>query len=118
MNKPNFQFTKAELLKIVKVLGGDGHAIYKREFLAQGLGIASERLNPFTRDHVSGEGHKSTIYTASGVAEHMVGVYGLSMMESICRSLDIYPADAPMGRGFRMRTLSEVLHKYATSLQD
>jgi len=122
MSDESFPLNREEMLRIVDAIDGDGHGIYSQKEFAESCGIRPEQLNRWTRDHVSNpEDHKQTIY-ATGTQgfpgqetiEHMVGVYGLSLIEGIAEHLGL-PTNVAFGRGSRCRILSShISHALST----
>lgn len=105
--------TREQLQKFVDRYGDDGHSIFAADRVAKHLGVDIAVLKPFIRDHVSAAADpKFQITRGDGSpAEHMVGIYGLTMLESLCKMLKLVPDDK-IGRGWRARAATEQLKKY------
>jgi hypothetical protein len=122
MSKTEIQkcpFNKAQLLRVLDLIGGDGHSIYNKCGLAEELGVPDKMLDQYTRDYTSSTTDpKHMITKADGsLAEHMVGVYGLDMLKKIARQLDVEIPDM-MGRGFLARALTSNLEAHVNKMPD
>lgn len=112
-----FPFNKTELLAILDFIGGDGHGIFDFEGMVKETKIESARLALYVRDHVSGNGPKETIFTDKGIAEHLVGIYGLDMLNKLYDQAKLNPhVSFPNGRGFRARFIDRTLRQFAETL--
>lgn len=102
-----------QLLKLIDAIGDDGRTIIDREQLALEIGCEPHVLNQYTRDHASSMTNPKEMITRGdgSHAEHVVGIYGLDMLEALCKQLDLKPAEK-MGRGWRARAATDALRRH------
>jgi hypothetical protein len=79
----------------------DGHTIFKVEAFTD-LGVPKELVDQYAQEFESNtESYKETIFDDHGkIIPKLKGVYGLDVIESINRELDL-PAPMKFGRGSR-----------------
>ena len=95
---------KETILKILDVVGDDGHGIYTKEEVAN-TGVSDAVLAHFVRVQASDPYPKAIITNNQGnVVSHLEGVYGLDVIQAIGNNLGIHAEK--MGRGFAARELT------------
>lgn len=101
-----------ELIKnLIQEIGNDGHSIWDPAVLE---GFPPEFRQRYEKIHQSGDTYKETIFIENGIAQYLEGVYGLDVLEDLCRilKLDYHRA---RGRGFRARACTEALSNWCNN---
>lgn len=107
--------SKAQISKIIELIGNDGHTIYDANNISETSGIPMDELAPYIRDHVSDGSPKGSITRNDGkFAEHIVGIYGLDMLRKLARENNI-PYPSAMGRGFKARNITEAIASWLSN---
>ncbi len=95
----------------IDIIDGDGHTIFKPEAFIE-AGVPQDIVERCTEIHESDlSSHKATIFIDGKPTNALSGVYGLAMLSTIIRDLDI-PAEVYLGRGFQARAWTEAINKY------
>lgn len=105
MAKTTFATIPAEtVLAVIDYLGGDGHGLYKSEFLTE-RGVPATLVKRVTTTYKSDGTYKGSIFDAEGqVIPETRAVYSLSLYRHINSDLGL-PGSRMMGRGFEAREL-------------
>jgi len=108
MKTDNGQQSKEAINQYLKKAGGDGHTIFKDQFIRD-MGFTDEFVDNFCQSHESGDCAKSTIFSTKDgkPMPECLGVYGLSFLYGIAHNInaDTKIACSKMGRGFQAQEL-------------
>ena len=111
-------FTKPQLLKLLDIIGDDGHTIFDANGLAEDIGVDVSLFSSWTKDHVSDGTPKGDITRYDGrIAEHMVGIYGLLLLRSLATMLNLKWKPC-LGRGWEAREITKVLRQHLSQPQE
>ena len=98
--------TKEAIREYLKTVGGDGHTIFKDEFIRK-MGFTDEFVAKFAKDHTSGDGYKDTLFAEGKKVDKIMGVYALDFAYGIAKDVgaDMTIAYSKTGRGFQAQAL-------------
>ena len=102
----------------LKIIGGDGHTIWKASALEEIL--PPEFLAPYIHTHRSdmGGSHKGMIFDENGgVIPELEGINGLSLLHGIAGHLGA-EGTSKMGRGFQAQELTSNIYKVLDALEE
>lgn len=95
----------------IDIIDGDGHTIFKPEAFIE-AGVPQDIVERCTEIHESDlNSHKATIFIDGKPTNALRGVYGLAMLSTMIRDLNI-AAEVYLGRGFQARAWTEAINKY------
>ena len=101
-----------QILQVVKSIDGDGHAMFKETILEKAgwpPALISQYAETMESDFSS---PKSTLFDNHGRPTNQIrGVYGLSLLASICREYDIQ-YEGKMGRGWQAREYDRAIRAF------
>lgn len=89
----------------------DGHTIFAPAAFTD-LGFPQDLIDRFTTVHTSDTSNpKATIFTPTGVADSLKGVYGLSFLYGVAGALGVQ-YEGKLGRGSQAHAIQFALGKY------
>jgi len=101
---------KPAIASLLETIGNDGHTIWKPSILK---GFSEGIQSRFIKKQVSNKkDYKSTIIDKNGkVIEECEGIYGLSLLGTICNDLGL-DYESKIGRGFQARCYTESIQNW------
>jgi len=100
--------TPQQIREAMKVIGSDGHTIWKPEPLIETLGFPREFIARFTHNHKSGSGKAGITVGGKAVAE-LSGVHGLPLLEAVAENIEARAYPMKLGRGSRACEASKAI---------
>jgi hypothetical protein len=102
-------FSRGEQMKVVELMGNDGHTIYDTSRLIE-AGLHPRIANTFSHTYKSDGSLKGSIESNGVYVDELNGIYGLDVLWSLARYFN--EESDKMGRGFQARELTEKIRKH------
>jgi hypothetical protein len=107
-NQFNLETQRDAIVRLVEVIGFDGHTLWAAEILS---GFPDAIKKRYVEKHTSDGSLKGTIYIDDEPVGSVVGVHGLRVLLALARDLGV-EYESAMGRGELARNITYALRRH------